>query len=1532
MATYGNRFIFEFVSQNGDDVEIYITKKDFSGKALYRPLGRGPVLKRERNDAILGTSLEIYAECRVDGEFAELYTSSADEFRVVVYKNRRLQWIGYVSPELYAEPDIAPPYDVQIIATDGLGELKNTDFSRLDQSYSLKDHIEYILGHTGLNLDLQLVSSLRWIDDAASHAPSDLLDLTCNLSHLADERNYDVLQDLLASLNACITQQDGKWLLVREADIYDNIEEFSVAEFGSANKTLWWPIGSMSTDIVPAKNKVTLTQENTYKDNILPSLVSGVAGGWELAPGVYYDKNEGAYILNDEAYVQHTKEYPMYPMRTPLCLRISARPLARANVEGDARLYYTIMMQGSLNGVYGTYYLAHTYDDTLDKMVWIWHPDSFLGQYTWKDVQPQQTDDPAITDVEVDIPSSSNAKIDQLTITVGNMPVLSKFPIALYDVVLTQAGQIGGLQLVANISNNAREAMNEEDVMLSSSSDPMLPETMYGVLRLDGGITSWHTPYNSATDLLSFLARDYAMLVALPRMRYRGKLNVPASPSFRIPFLYERDNTYYQLNTYSYDLLNDEIDVELISIPNARVIIDSETVTELPSEITGGGSSSSGGGNSGGGSGEGGGVSTLSGLDDVAISGLADGQALVYDAASGFWKNKKVSAGGEVNYSSIINALGYTPFDEAEFTKANIKSELGISDWALSISMPLASSSARGGIKVGFSAKYQNGSYYSIPVELDSEKAFVKLTKTMVATALGFTPVSSADIEVTKAKVINALGYTPMNPADFTGDSIVAKLGYTPFDADDFTKNNIKSKLGIQNWALGLLPPVYSKSDVGLGNVDNLAASAYLTALSSSTTNAVSITVGGVTKNITAATLKTSLGLQSFAYRSSLGFSELTGIPTTLAGYGIKKNDIITTIGISSWALAVSKPSYTKSEVGLGNVDNLAASAYLTALGSNSTNAVSITVGGTTKNITVATLKSSLGLQSFAYRSSLAFSELTSKPTTLTGYGIAKADLINTIGIEDWALESSKPRYEWSEIGSRPTKLSDFTNDLGLGLLAYKGTLSYSELTGKPTTLAGYGITDAIRYENEIDPTTTGIPAVMGYRSSAGWKAGGPVMLWGTTGYYTRLNVSMEKGDSPKMYISNVYGNTEYDWALFLTDKSIGEHAIAIESDGNNLLVGDKKAKTGYVFGQNGWKAVGPAMTFPQGNYKGLLNMAMYNPATADNGVSAYLGVVYAGTQGKWSLILTEHNIENYVYGKDQTYSATQIENKLNTTVIYSDNIDITSNDVKRHIGYGYAAKGWPGSGPAMSFGTALYNLRLQLAISSSNYPKIKVSQVYNGTAYGWAELMTYESVATGDLDVGRYLCGGTYMIHQSGDDRFLNYGNRVAGDLFVFGKNIRFSPDGGASFPLRVLNNGFVQIHGVNLSAGTSNALKSGAYEADVYYSDSKMILHRNAGYSGTYLNYGGRAETLFLYGSVFSFQSGDSPKTVFSINNGYAEFFKSLTVDGTLTANEGATIPSGKSLKIGDAVISWDATNERLVISKGLYSSGAITAGAKS
>lgn len=73
-----------------------------------------------------------------------------------------------------------------------------------------------------------------------------------------------------------------------------------------------------------------------------------------------------------------------------------------------------------------------------------------------------------------------------------------------------------------------------------------------------------------------------------------------------------------------------------------------------------------------------------------------------------------------------------------------------------------------------------------------------------------------------------------------------------------------------------------SKSDVGLGNVDNTAAKDYFTGLTSNTTNAVSITVGGTTKSITAATMKTSFGLKSAAYAETSAF-DAAGAATTAA-------------------------------------------------------------------------------------------------------------------------------------------------------------------------------------------------------------------------------------------------------------------------------------------------------------------------------------------------------------------------------------------------------------------------------------------------------------------------------------------------------------------------------------------------------------------------------------------------------------------------------------------------------------------------
>lgn len=602
MASYGIIYEFRFDDINGDDVDIFIAKKNYTGSVTRRAMGRAPILKRERNGNILGTSLEIYAECKVDGEFAQLYTSSADEFRVEVYKAQTLLWRGFISPELYSEPDIAPPYDVQIIATDGLGELKDHDY-RLYGKASLRSHLQHALAATSLQCDINLISSLSWDDDASSNDPASLLELVTDLSHMAEESCYDVLQGILTSLNACITQQDGSWMVIRESDLYLRAPNMPKVLFGSMAKAQWWPVGNMSIDIMPAKREVSVIHENQYRESILPQISMGVAAGWEIGAGCYYSTAEGGWIIPPEVGLSYRLDSRQYPLQFDMLLRIKARCLAKEGETAASKL--SVYMEREYDGT--TSYLIRDYSPEEDRVIMRWHNEMMGYVYAWEAPFPEQDTEPTVHDLEVLVPLNSETLAESLNIVIGN-PYPSPYLLCIYSIELVQAEQTPGSKLTATITNGARERLSESELVLASSANPSLPELQYGILRGDGAIIGWNTPATSAPDLLHFVARDLAMQVALPRMRYRGKLNVPSLETPRIPMLFVRDNTYYFLNTYSYDLLNSELEVELISVPNASVTIESEVVTQLPSagSSSGSGSGTSGGGTPGGGGSEGG--------------------------------------------------------------------------------------------------------------------------------------------------------------------------------------------------------------------------------------------------------------------------------------------------------------------------------------------------------------------------------------------------------------------------------------------------------------------------------------------------------------------------------------------------------------------------------------------------------------------------------------------------------------------------------------------------------------------------------------------------------------------------------------------------------------------------------------------------------------------------------------------------------------------------------------------------------------
>lgn len=168
---------------------------------------------------------------------------------------------------------------------------------------------------------------------------------------------------------------------------------------------------------------------------------------------------------------------------------------------------------------------------------------------------------------------------------------------------------------------------------------------------------------------------------------------------------------------------------------------------------------------------------------------------------------------------------------------------------------------------------------------------------------------------------------------------------------------------------------------------------------------------------------------------------------------------------VYSWAKASSKPTYTKSEVGLGNVDNTADSAksvkYATSAGSANSVAWANVSG---KPSTYYTHPSYTAKSSGLYKVTVDSTGHVSATTAvtkadITGLGIPGSDtntwrplgtsadtacagndsrLSNARPSSDvysWAKASTKPSYSWSEIGSKPSTFtpSSHTHDVIIG-------------------------------------------------------------------------------------------------------------------------------------------------------------------------------------------------------------------------------------------------------------------------------------------------------------------------------------------------------------------------------------------------------------------------------------------------------------------------------------------------------------------
>ena len=593
---FANKYLFKFNSVHGVEYNIYISKEGYSGSVIQRSLGRPPVLRKKKNGPICGTSLELYAECTVDGEFAELYTSNPKEYKVDVYRSSVLIWTGFVSTELYSEPSIAPPYDIEIVATDGLGELKLNRFIAPGE-VRLSRLLYSLLSYTGLNRDIYMAANLigddmTWIDTLAWRI---------NIDFLANETAYDVLSKVLESLHATITTYKGDWLIIRESDIdtllsdgdlsvvkfannliTDDVLNNVIEEVGRMGVCDMWPVGNLSTAIEPARKRVTVEAPwhlVGYLED--PTMEDSTSEHWSTTGDTFFHQSRGYWVGNNSRWGSLSQDVPLSYLTTRLKLTVHAMPsnTTGRGSTGELKIYAKYTVGGTTN--YGTEHGWKRSDEDVTTIG--------LGKLTIGG------SDGLTEEYSIEIPALNATAAGTLQIVIEGKNAFVSY--AMLDFVMEK-----GYKDTVSINNGARGDENSVEILGGRVPEEGLQNIKFyqGVWKSDSDtvIIEFADSHHAGADFLSLSTLDRALSVALPRLRTEGAINVPSGLN-SIPILIQTSVTSL-IETFDWDLLNEEVKVSALSLPAASITVESETIT--PMEDESGSSSSHSGGGSGGGS------------------------------------------------------------------------------------------------------------------------------------------------------------------------------------------------------------------------------------------------------------------------------------------------------------------------------------------------------------------------------------------------------------------------------------------------------------------------------------------------------------------------------------------------------------------------------------------------------------------------------------------------------------------------------------------------------------------------------------------------------------------------------------------------------------------------------------------------------------------------------------------------------------------------------------------------------------------
>lgn len=293
---YGLKYELKCLSRENKLYTVKLYFDGYSGSPVNRDVPLSPfILNKDNANVIKGTSFQFSIREEVDFEFLEFYTNNPKYIKVELYEGSTLIWIGFVAPQQYQVPYKPSPCNVTFTATDGLGLLKNEEFTLTGEQSQLSI-IRHCIDKIVLNLGYSIAINLFEQNHNENYSP---LTQTYEDAGLYEGMNcYDVLEKVLKKYNAEISQYGARWRIVCDNDkeeaplLYNSQGNYE--GIGSAPEILnlgypgagdVFPVGNLQLSLVPGGKKVKIVHDfgrknSFFKNYQFEKYNSGVFDFW----------------------------------------------------------------------------------------------------------------------------------------------------------------------------------------------------------------------------------------------------------------------------------------------------------------------------------------------------------------------------------------------------------------------------------------------------------------------------------------------------------------------------------------------------------------------------------------------------------------------------------------------------------------------------------------------------------------------------------------------------------------------------------------------------------------------------------------------------------------------------------------------------------------------------------------------------------------------------------------------------------------------------------------------------------------------------------------------------------------------------------------------------------------------------------------------------------------------------------------------------------------------------------------------------